>query len=222
MTINHEFSRIGLLMIALLFTVVGGGAEAATATTEAFRLSIKHGGIRQSGGDEILAYSSQWDGDARATVTIAQDGVAIAEGLTGAVTVQWRAHLVRDVFRTSFGEQGSIMKLGKAPPALLDKTPPSLRHIIQGKGLGITKDLVTHVKKDSHCETDPRSGNVPLQESDLDLLLLLWRSPDRVEGGGKKNTLLIRLDALDGGELLLVASMLGEGVIATSLYKQKK
>ena len=141
---------------------------------------------------------------------------------TGAVTVQWRASLVRDAFRTSHGEQGSLLKLGKAIPALVSKTPPGLRHIIQGKGLGITKELITHIKNDDHWQTDPRATNVPLQESDLDLLPLIWRDPDAVEGGGKKNTLLIRLDALDGGEIHLVASLLGDGVIATSFYKQKK
>ena len=47
-------------------------AATVTATTDAFRLSVKHDGIRQSAGDETLTYSSLWgwrrwrDGDNRA------------------------------------------------------------------------------------------------------------------------------------------------------------
>ena len=67
--------RFALAMLALAF---GGGAEAAVveATTPAFRLSVKHDGIRQSAGDETLTYSSQWDGGEGATVKIAQDGAS--------------------------------------------------------------------------------------------------------------------------------------------------
>ena len=44
---------------------------------------------RASHGSETLTYSSLWDGDANATVTIAQDGVALAEGLTGEGGQSW-------------------------------------------------------------------------------------------------------------------------------------
>ena len=46
-------------------------------------------GARASGGDETLAFSSLWDGGADATVTIAQDGVAIAENLAGEGERAW-------------------------------------------------------------------------------------------------------------------------------------
>ena len=48
-------------------------------------------GARESTGDETLTYSSLWDGNGYvdATVTIAQDGVAIAEGLMGEDTCPW-------------------------------------------------------------------------------------------------------------------------------------
>ena len=46
-------------------------------------------GPRASGGDETLTYSSLWDGGADATVTIAQDGVAIAENLAGEGERAW-------------------------------------------------------------------------------------------------------------------------------------
>jgi len=80
---KHGVARMAAVAFSLLGVCFGGGAQAttATATTDAFRLSIKHDGIRQSAGDETLTYSSLWDGDAGAMVTITQDGVAIAEGL---------------------------------------------------------------------------------------------------------------------------------------------
>ena len=88
---NHRLHGLASLTLALLGVCFGGGAEAATATatTPAFRLSVKHDGIRQSLGDETLTYSSLWDGDANAMVAIAQDGAAIAEGLTGEGDRAW-------------------------------------------------------------------------------------------------------------------------------------
>ena len=74
--------------VALLYALIGlcattGSAATVTAMTEPFRLSIRHNGIRPSMGDETLTYSSQWDGGDGATVTLAQEGVPLAEGLTG-------------------------------------------------------------------------------------------------------------------------------------------
>ena len=79
------------MQVALLGMLLGGVTNAATmtATTDAFRLSIKHDGIRHSAGDETLTYSSQWDGGEGTTVAIAQDGAAIAEGLTGEGERAW-------------------------------------------------------------------------------------------------------------------------------------
>ena len=89
--INHGLHRLASLTLAMVGMLWCGGAQAAVVetTTTAFRLSIKHDGIRQSAGDETLTYSSQWDGGDGATVTIAQDGAAIAEGLTGEGTYDW-------------------------------------------------------------------------------------------------------------------------------------
>ena len=79
------------MQVALLGMLLGGVTNAATmtATTDAFRLSIKHDGIRHSAGAETLTYSSQWDGGEGTTVAIAQDGAAIAEGLTGEGERAW-------------------------------------------------------------------------------------------------------------------------------------
>lgn len=46
-------------------------------------------GTRQSAGDEMLTYSSLWDGGEDATVTIAQDGKALVEGLAGEGERAW-------------------------------------------------------------------------------------------------------------------------------------
>ena len=67
---------------------VQGFAEAQTimggkvGDSAPFRLDTRTG-VRESGGVETLTYSSLWDGGVDATVTIAQDGVALVEGLTG-------------------------------------------------------------------------------------------------------------------------------------------
>ena len=80
--------------VALLCALIGlgadtGSAATVTATAEPFRLSIKHDGIRPSAGDETLTYSGLWDGGDDATVTIAQEGVPLAEGLAGEGERAW-------------------------------------------------------------------------------------------------------------------------------------
>ena len=61
----------------------------AIGASTTFRLSINHGGVRASTGEETLRYSNLWDGDANATVKIAQDGVVLAEELTGEGEQNW-------------------------------------------------------------------------------------------------------------------------------------
>ncbi len=82
---SHRLSRTAALTLGCLGMLLGGATNAATVatTTEPFRLSIQHDDIRPSTGDETLAYSDLWDGGADATVTLAQEGVPLAEGLTG-------------------------------------------------------------------------------------------------------------------------------------------
>ena len=56
----------------------------------AFRLDTRSG-VRESTGDETLAYSALWAGEDGATVTIAEDGAAFAEGLEKEGEQAWSA-----------------------------------------------------------------------------------------------------------------------------------
>ena len=73
--------------IMQMFALVGaiclwaGAASAATGKSAAFPLDLIEGD-RVSAGTEELTFSNLWDGDAEATVTIAQDGAAIFTGVT--------------------------------------------------------------------------------------------------------------------------------------------
>ncbi len=70
----------------------GVGQSGVLCTAETAAVAIDSiGGVRDSDGQEMLSYSSWWDGDAAATVTIAEDGAALAEGLSGAGEFQWNA-----------------------------------------------------------------------------------------------------------------------------------
>ena len=80
--------------VALLCALIGlgtaaGSAATVTAMAEPFRLSIRHDGIRPSSGDETLTYSGLWDGGDDATVTLAQEGVPLVEGLAGEGERAW-------------------------------------------------------------------------------------------------------------------------------------
>lgn len=93
-TVEAAMRSVRAGSVALLYALIGlcattGSAATVMATTGPFRLSIKHDGIRPSTGDEELAYSSLWDGGDGATVAIAQDGAAIAEGLAGEGERAW-------------------------------------------------------------------------------------------------------------------------------------
>ena len=92
MFINHGIHRIHGMMvsIAVLFGFVGSSyAGAVEATSPVFGLSVKHDGVRTSLGAETLTYSSQWDGGDGATVTIAENGAVVADGLSGEGTRPW-------------------------------------------------------------------------------------------------------------------------------------
>ena len=93
-TVEAAMRSVRAGSVTLLYALIGlcattGSAATVMATTEPFRLSIKHNGIRPLTGDEELAYSSLWDGGDGATVAIAQDGAAIAEGLAGEGERAW-------------------------------------------------------------------------------------------------------------------------------------
>ena len=93
-TVEAAMRSVRAGSVALLYALIGlcattGSAATVMATTEPCRLPIQHDGIRPAAGDEELAYSSLRDGGDGATVAIAQDGAAIAEGLTGEGELAW-------------------------------------------------------------------------------------------------------------------------------------
>ena len=72
--------------------VAGVGRAGVVCAAEAAPVAIdSRSGVRDSDGQEKLVYSSWWDGDASATVTIAEDGAVLAEGLSGEGDFTWRA-----------------------------------------------------------------------------------------------------------------------------------
>ena len=84
---NEQATRAGMLHAVILALCVllsiARAAFAATGTSAEFKIDLGLDGVRQSDGLETLVYSSAWDGGVGATVTIAQDGVPLVEGLAG-------------------------------------------------------------------------------------------------------------------------------------------
>ena len=81
----------GLFSCVAWLAILGMASSlyAVEATSQVFRLSVKHDGVRASAGAETLTYSSQWDGGEGATVTIAENGAVVADGLSGEGTRPW-------------------------------------------------------------------------------------------------------------------------------------
>lgn len=92
--LNFNFGRSKLVAITLscMGVLLSDVSHAVTveAASPLFKLSLQEDGIRQSTGVETLTFGSTWDGDENSTVTIAQDGVTIAENLTGEGDMEWR------------------------------------------------------------------------------------------------------------------------------------
>lgn len=81
--------RIGWMMLAHAVALAGSAATTVEMSTPEFALSISQSGRRASRGSETLTYSSRWDGDDESTVTLAQDGATLAEGLTNEGAAPW-------------------------------------------------------------------------------------------------------------------------------------
>ena len=78
-----------IVLIEMLAHICAGTTQAAIGTSAEFKISIGQDGVFQSTGNETLTYSSLWDGDSAATVTIKQDGETLASGLIGAGEQEW-------------------------------------------------------------------------------------------------------------------------------------
>lgn len=88
--LNRVFSCIScVLWFVMICATLSSYAGAVEATSPVFGLSVKHDGVRTSLGAETLTYSSQWDGDEGATVTIAENGAVVVDGLSGEGTRPW-------------------------------------------------------------------------------------------------------------------------------------
>ena len=77
--------RMTKMAVAMALALVAGVVNAGKSEPMVLDLRTE----RESGGDEMLTYSPLWDGGDGATVTIAQDGEAVAENLTGEGEWAW-------------------------------------------------------------------------------------------------------------------------------------
>ena len=119
--------RAAKAMVATALMLAAGVAHAGDSAKMVLDLRT---GARESGGDETLTFSSLWDGGADATVTIAQDGVAIAANLAGEGERAWRVPYngTYELTHTTYAngvagkaETATFVVTGKAePPEITD------------------------------------------------------------------------------------------------------
>ena len=129
----------------------------------------------------------------------------------------WRGSLIRDAVKSGQGKY----RLGEPTRALLDALPPSVpadkitRLSLPGQWLH------THAAK--HLGVKSGDGaNLTLLESDFDLIPSIWRAPDRVTAdAAHPESILLRLDAMDGGEYVLGVNY-RDGCRPTTFHKRKK
>ncbi len=132
--------------------------------------------------------------------------------------MNWHAGVIR---KRLHGEGTQKVSLGKAQNTLLAKLPPSMpRDLVANRNLSIAADWIrTHGQK--HIEgrdTDPR--NIPLVESDYDLIATMWHDPDKIETyGDDPLKLTLKLETFDGGILKLGVN-LNKGPHLTTFHKE--
>lgn len=148
---------------------------------------------------------------------------------TGIVTVQWQRCILKDMFSNpdNFTNMaGKGWKLGKATSKLLaecDKVSPKFRPLFEGRGLTLNDSIPRHTIKDGHWLVDNRPGNIPVNYGDLDLVPSLWQSPDYIEAGGEKDTIVLCLETFDGGILKLPVGLGNKNTpYGTGLFKERK
>lgn len=147
---------------------------------------------------------------------------------TGIVTVQWQRCLLRDMFENytppTPDESGKGWSLGKATGRLLaecDKVSPKYRQLFEGRGLSLNKSIAKHTIDEGHWLVDRTPGNMPVRPEDLDLVPSLWRTPDYIEAGGQKDSIVLCLETFDGGILKMPVKVRSNIPIPTGLFKQK-
>ena len=147
---------------------------------------------------------------------------------TGNVTVQWQRCLVRDMFEnyqkpTTEGS-GKWWNIGKATAKMLtecDKVSPKYRPIFEGRGLTLGPSFAKHTIDHGHWLVDNTPGNIPVMPADLDLVPSLWRSPDYIEAGGEKDSIVLCIETFDGGILKLPVMVRQQVPIPTGLFKER-
>ncbi len=92
---NTKAENYDITTVCGTLTVGEGQADTEVSSMSesgAFTLDTRAGkGVIETDGTEALRHSNLWHGDATATVTLAQDGVPLAEGLTGEGAFAWNA-----------------------------------------------------------------------------------------------------------------------------------
>ena len=120
--------------------------------------------------------------------------------------IAWRAHAVRDAFTDG---KPFAMRLEQPSPGLLSMLPESAQ-AVPSAPLTVTQDWLDKKRADG---TDHRvhfrpieshPGDIPLTADDLELISLIWRSPDRALPGVRPDTAVLEMDALSGGAYRLV------------------
>lgn len=186
---------------------------------------------RDFNGDLKASFDAgHWSGDyARMLKRSFGDQVKFTQDQeTGNVSVQWQRCLVRDMFenyrKPTADESGKGWNVGKATAKLLaecDKVSPKYRPVFEGKGLTLGPSFAKHTIDHGHWLVDNTPGNLPVMPADLDLVPSLWRSPDYIEAGGEKDSIVLCLATFDGGILKLPVWVRQKVPIPTGLFKEK-
>ena len=161
--------RVAKAMVVTALMVVAGVAHAGDSAKMVLDLRT---GPRASGGDETLLFSSLWDGGEGATVTIAQDGVAIAKNLAGEGEQAWSVpyngtYVLTHVTYTN-GVAGKVetAKFVVTGKKLFTESEVKLTgyegaYDGEGHGIGIETNAIPGLELRCWCETSPSSPSSP-------------------------------------------------------------
>lgn len=156
------------------------------------------------------------------------DQVRYTQDKSGNVTVEWQRSILKDMFANpeKFDDDSKGWKLGKATSKMLaecDKVSPKFRPLFEGRGLTLNSSIAKHTIKDEHWLVDKRQRNMPVNYGDVDLVPSLWQSPNYIEAGGEKDTIVLCLETFDGGILKMPIGLAKKNTpYGTGLFKERR
>ncbi len=136
--------------------------------------------------------------------------------------MNWQSGVIRSRLFGENENQNVKVSLGKASETLLAKLPNAVNKAnLENHSISINRKWFEEHGSKHFGDNEHDRRNIPLQESDFDLIATLWQNPDSVEiHKNNPKKLQLSLETFDGG-LLKLGIDLKHGPLLTTFHKER-